>query len=234
MNRARWIPTAALLFVVSAPGCSSATTPSQSLPPMLGAAPRTTERAVSAADVHFMTGMIPHHAQAVKMALWVPARSARNDVKLMAERMLVSQLDEIALMRMWLADRGQPVPAPDATHMRMEHGGTVHDMLMPGMLRDDELAQLERASGLEFDRLFLTFMILHHQGALAMVNDLFATPGAAQDDLVYEFATDVRADQHMEIRRMQDILDSLPSGRSPCESRHDPAIEPSVSGTEHP
>jgi uncharacterized protein (DUF305 family) len=182
---------------------------------MLGAAPRTTERAVSAADVHFMTGMIPHHAQAVKMALWVPARSTRNDVKLMAERMLVSQLDEIALMRTWLADRGQPVPAPDATHMRMEHGGMVHDMLMPGMLSDDELARLERASGIEFDRLFLSFMILHHQGALAMVNDLFATPGAAQDDLVYEFATDVRADQHMEIRRMQDILDSLPSGRSP-------------------
>jgi uncharacterized protein (DUF305 family) len=215
MHRAGWVPTAALLVAMSMPGCSSATTPSQTLPPLLGAAARTTDREVNAADVHFMTGMIPHHAQAVIMALWVPDRSSRNDVKLMAERILVSQRDEIALMRMWLADRGQPVPAADATHMRMDHGGMVHDMLMPGMLSDDELAQLERASGVEFDRLFLTFMIRHHQGALAMVNDLFNAPGAAQDDLVYEFATDVRADQHMEIRRMQDILDGLPSGRSP-------------------
>jgi uncharacterized protein (DUF305 family) len=182
---------------------------------MLGATPRPAEREVNAADVHFMTGMIPHHTQAVQMALWVPSRSSRSDVKLVAERMLVSQRDEIRLMRMWLADRGQPVPAPDATQMRMGHGGMDHDMLMPGMLSAEELAQLERASGIEFDRLFLTFMIRHHQGALAMVNDLFAAPGAAQDDLVYEFATDVRADQNMEIRRMQDILDSLPSGRSP-------------------
>jgi uncharacterized protein (DUF305 family) len=215
INRARWTPAAALLIAVLATGCSSATTPSQTLPPLLGASPRSAEREVNAADVHFMTGMIPHHAQAVIMARWVPDRSSRNDVKLMAERILVSQRDEIALMRMWLADRGQPVPAPDATHMRMDHGGMVHDMLMPGMLSDDELAQLERATGVEFDRLFLTFMIRHHQGALVMVNDLFNAPGAAQDDLVYEFATDVRADQHMEIRRMQDILDSLPPGRSP-------------------
>jgi uncharacterized protein (DUF305 family) len=136
-------------------------------------------------------------------------------VKLMAERMLVGQRDEIEMMRMWLADNGQPVPAADATHMRMNHGGMVHDMLMPGMLTEAEFTQLEQARGVEFDRMFLTFMIRHHEGAMIMVDELFAAPGAAQDDFVYKFASDVNADQNMEVRRMQEILDSLPPGRSP-------------------
>jgi uncharacterized protein (DUF305 family) len=217
MNRSRSYPYAlVLLAAVSAAACSSATAGrQQQLPPLLGAAPDTTTRPVNMADVHFMTGMIPHHAQAVRMAVLVPERSSRNDVKLMAERMLVGQRDEIELMRMWLSDNGQPVPASDATHMRMNHGGMVHDMLMPGMLTDAEFAQLERARGVEFDRLFLTFMIRHHEGAMLMVDGLFAADGAAQDDFVYKFASDVNADQNMEIRRMQEILASLPPGRTP-------------------
>lgn len=214
MNRFRWVRPAVMVLVVAGTACSSARS-ADTLPPLLGATPMSEPREVNAADVHFMMGMIPHHAQAVRMALWVPERSSREDVKLMAERMLVSQRDEIGLMRQWLADRDQPVPAADATHMRMNHGGMVHDMLMPGMLNDEELAQLERARGVEFDRLFLSFMIRHHQGALAMVNELFAAPGAAQDDFVFKFASDVNADQHMEIRRMQAILDTLPSGGTP-------------------
>jgi uncharacterized protein (DUF305 family) len=210
--RTQWIGGALLLCVVALPACSSAPAATQTLPPLLGATPSAAPAEVNPADVHFLTGMIPHHAQAVRMAQWVPDRSSRADVKLMAERMLISQREEIELMRMWLSDRAQPVPAADATHMRMDHGGMVHDMLMPGMLTDAELAQLEAARGVEFDRLFLTFMIRHHLGAVAMVTDLFAA-GAGQDDFVYKFATDVNADQHMEIRRMQEILDTLPQGR---------------------
>jgi uncharacterized protein (DUF305 family) len=216
MIRSRtFLRPALLLATVLAAACSSATAGREPLPPLLGAAPVTAAPEVNMADVHFMTGMIPHHAQAVRMALLVPDRSSRTDVKLMAERMLVGQRDEIELMRMWLADNGQPVPAADATHMRMNHGGMVHDMLMPGMLTEAEFTQLEQARGVEFDRMFLTFMIRHHEGAMFMVDELFAAPGAAQDDFVYKFASDVNADQNMEVRRMQDILSSLPPGRTP-------------------
>jgi uncharacterized protein (DUF305 family) len=158
------------------------------------------------ADVYFMSGMIPHHAQAVVMARLAPSRAEHRQVKLLAERILVSQKDEIELMRSWLRDRGQVVPPPDATHHKMKHGDMEHDMLMPGMLTDDELKKLENAKGKEFDRLFLTFMIRHHEGALTMVEDLFKSTGAAQDDDVYKFASDVQADQEMEIDRMQQLL----------------------------
>jgi uncharacterized protein (DUF305 family) len=215
MKRSRSFPCLVLLLATVTAACTSANGGRQPLPPLLGAAPATAPPQVNMADVHFMTGMIPHHAQAVRMTLLVPERSARQDVRLMAERMLVGQRDEIELMRMWLADNGQPVPAADATHMRMNHGGMMHDMLMPGMLTEAELTQLEQARGVEFDRLFLTFMIRHHEGAMVMVDELFAAPGAAQDDFVYKFASDVNADQNMEVRRMQDILSTLPPGRNP-------------------
>jgi uncharacterized protein (DUF305 family) len=188
----------------------------ETLPPLLGAsAVPPAVQPYTPADVHFMAGMIPHHAQAVRMTALVPARSSREDVKLMAERMRVGQADEIALIQYWLGDRGETVPAADATHHHMDHGGVHHAMLMPGMLTEEEFAELEAATGVAFDRLFLTLMIRHHEGALAMVNELFAAPGAAQDDFVYKFATDVNADQQMEIRRMQDILQALPGGRAP-------------------
>jgi uncharacterized protein (DUF305 family) len=164
------------------------------------------------ADVHFMTGMIPHHAQALVMARMAPSHGANDAIQRMAERIIVAQGDEIATMRTWLADRGQPVPPADATHMTMNMGGMQHDMLMPGMLTPAQLAQLDAARGVEFDRLFLTFMIQHHQGAVGMVDELMASPGAAQDEVVFRFSADVYADQTSEIARMQSMLDALPAG----------------------
>ena len=125
------------------------------------------------ADVDFMTGMIPHHAQAVIMAGWAPSHGARADVAILCERIVVGQRDEIALMQNWLRDRGLPVPDAKSTRMKMKMNGMEHDMLMPGMLTDEEMAALDKARGPEFDRLFLIGMIKHHQGAIDMVNELF-------------------------------------------------------------
>jgi uncharacterized protein (DUF305 family) len=170
----------------------------------------------TAADVHFMSGMIPHHAQAVKIAGWAATHGARSDVRILAERIVVAQRDEIALMQTWLRDRGEKVPDANATHLRMMHDGVEHDMLMPGMLTDEELAQLDRARGTEFDRLFLTAMIEHHEGAITMVDQLYRSPGAGQEENVFRFASDVYADQTTEIDRMQKMLATLPPpGRSP-------------------
>ncbi len=165
---------------------------------------------VSAADVLFMSGMIPHHAQAVKIAGWAASHGARSDVRILAERIIVAQRDEIALMQTWLKDRGQPVPAADATHHRMIMNGATHDMLMPGMLTDEELAALDRTRGSAYDRLFLTYMIRHHQGAITMVDRLFASDGAGQDEVVFRFGSDVHADQSTEIERMQSMLATIP------------------------
>lgn len=163
-------------------------------------------------DVHFMSGMIPHHAQAVRMARWAATHGARADIQILCERMIVAQGDEIATMQQWLRERGETVPEATATHLTMSAGGAQHDMLMPGMLNADELAQLDRARGPEFDRLFLTFMIRHHEGALSMVDALFASPGAGQDEIVFKFASDVYADQSTEIERMQKMLAADPPG----------------------
>ena len=160
----------------------------------------------SAADVEFMQGMIPHHAQAVVIAGWAKSHGARPELQMMCERMVVSQRDEITWMRNWLRDRSQMVPAADATHHRMKMNGVEHDMLMPGMLTPEELAALDKARGPEWDRLFLIGMIKHHEGALKMVDDLFNSYGALQDDDVYTFASDVHADQTAEIERMQKML----------------------------
>ena len=167
--------------------------------------------APAVADVHFVTGMIPHHAQAVKMAGWAPTHGASAALHRFAERIVVAQRDEIAMMRTWLGTQGVPVPAADATHMMMERDGMSHAMLMPGMLSDEEMAQLDRARGTEFDRLFLQFMIRHHQGAITMVEELFASHGAAQDEFVFRLASDVYADQTTEIEFLQILLDDLPA-----------------------
>lgn len=160
----------------------------------------------SDADVAFMTGMIPHHAQAVIMAGWAPSHGARSDVAILCERMVVGQADEIRSMQQWLSDRGLAVPDATSTRMKMTMSGVEHDMLMPGMLTDEEMAELEKARGPEFDRLFLAGMLKHHQGAIDMVNDLFKAYGAAQDDTLYKFASDVFADQSIEIEVMRKML----------------------------
>jgi uncharacterized protein (DUF305 family) len=157
---------------------------------------------VSDADVRFMQGMIGHHAQAIEMTALLATRSTNPDMRLLAQRIEVSQADEIAMMRAWLEAHGQDVPGPHAHHA---HGAT----LMPGMLTAEEMGTLAAARGAEFDRLFLQYMIRHHDGALIMVKDLFAQPGAAQDSEMFAFASDVDADQRMEIVRMSGMLKEL-------------------------
>ena len=197
---------AAVLFVTaSSGGCASA--PSSRVhatPAGLGPLP------YSDADVDFMSGMIPHHAQAVIMAGWAPSHGARKDVAILCERIVVGQRDEIATMQNWLRDRGLPVPDAASTRHKMKMDGMEHDMLMPGMLTDEEMAELDRARGPQFDRLFLLGMIKHHQGAIDMVDALFKSYGAAQEELVFKFASDVYADQSIEINRMNEMLESTP------------------------
>ncbi len=170
----------------------------------------------TAADVRFMSSMIGHHAQAITMARLAPARAASPSVRTLAERIVSAQHDEIGTMQQWLRDRRQPVPEPAAAGPAAADGhdghaghGAAAGAAMPGMLTDAELGQLARARGPEFDRLFLTFMIRHHRGAVAMVTQLFGTYGAGQDETVFKFASDVNVDQTTEIARMQRMLADL-------------------------
>jgi uncharacterized protein (DUF305 family) len=201
------IAAAVFAAVVQAGAAAQSGTAAQgNRPPEPKPRPDLVAYAYTEADVQFIQGMIPHHAQAVAMASMAPTHASSAQVKLMCERQLVSQRDEIEIMRTWLLDRGQRVPAADSTRHRMVMNGVEHDMLMPGMLSDEEMAQLGKARGAEWDKLFLKFMIKHHEGALKMVEDLFATHGAAQGDDIYAFASDVFADQTAEIERMQKML----------------------------
>jgi uncharacterized protein (DUF305 family) len=164
------------------------------------------------ADVRFMSNMIGHHTQALVMAGWAPSHGAGPSVRTLAERIINGQQDEIVSMQRWLRDRAQPVPEASATGMKMQMHGAEHDMLMPGMLTEAQMRQLDQAKGPEFDRLFLTFMIQHHRGAVTMVKDLFGTNGAAQDEKVFKFANDVNVDQSTEIARMERMLAGLQPG----------------------
>ncbi|MTV25113.1 DUF305 domain-containing protein [Nitriliruptoraceae bacterium ZYF776] len=161
------------------------------------------------ADVRFMQGMIPHHVQALRMTRLVPDRTASEDIPLFAERMDISQEDEIRLMQTWLENRGEEVPALSADH---DHGdgdpmGGMNDgELMPGMLTEEELLELEAAEGEEFDILFLQAMVRHHQGALQMVQELFAADGG-QETEIFQFASHVESDQQIEITRMISMLE---------------------------
>ena len=148
-----------------------------------------------------MQGMIGHHAQAVEMVALIADRSASTDLKRLGLRIQVSQEDEMNMMRKWLEVRGEKIPGPHAHH---EPGG-----FMPGMLTSEEMAALAAAKGVDFDRLFLQGMIKHHGGALTMVDELFKSPGAGQDGDIYAFASDVVADQQMEMERMGLMLREL-------------------------
>jgi uncharacterized protein (DUF305 family) len=164
------------------------------------------------ADIHFMSGMIGHHAQAIVMARWAPTHEASPAIRRLADRIINAQHDEINSMQRWLADRQLPVPEARPTGMRMMMNGVEHDMLMPGMLTESQMKQLDEARGPEFDRLFLTFMIQHHRGAVSMVKDLFDSYGAGQDETVFKFASDVNVDQSTEIARMEKMLVYLTLG----------------------
>jgi len=185
-----------------------------------GAAQAQTARPRPAsADVHFVTGMIAHHAQALEMARLVPDRAGRADLHLMAERITVSQRDEIALMQRWLRSHGQDtVPWQGGAAHHAHHVPASADSAgggMPGMATPEEMARLAASRGAEFDRLFLELMIRHHQGALVMVAELFATPGGGEASDVFGLASEVDADQRMEIDRMRTMLDGPPSGPRP-------------------
>jgi len=154
--------------------------------------------------------MIHHHAQAVVMAGWAPTHGANASVKTLAGRIDVGQRDEIAFMLRWLRDRHLPASDPFDHQMSMQGlAGMPTDTLMPGMLTPQQMRQLDAARGAEFDRLFLTGMIQHHQGALTMVDKLFSSQGAGQEEYVFRFASDVSTDQTTEIDRMRLMLGAL-------------------------
>ncbi len=167
-------------------------------------------RPYTAADIEFMSGMIGHHSQAVKMAGWCASHGANKSLQIFCGRVALGQTAEIGLMSAWLKDRNQPVPEPDPRGMKMVMDGKEMFMMMPGMLTEEQMKQLDAARGGEFDRLWLTDMIQHHKGAISMVEKLEGTDGADQDEIVFKFSNDVQADQSTEIDRMQQMLDALP------------------------
>src|SRR3954447_6730248 len=213
--RVRYRIAAILLAAAAAGSCRSAAGVTAPPPIVQPGAPGQPSRVIAAAqasdlsqvqytgaDIKFMQGMIGHHAQAVEMVALVPSRTSSADVRKLAQRIDVSQQDEMKMMREWLLARGQQIPDPRAHHMM----GTT---LMPGMLTPDEMERLAAAKGAEFDRLFLEGMIKHHGGAISMVHDLFATEGAGQTPEIFSYASDVDADQRMEIDRMGAMLKEL-------------------------
>lgn len=216
MDTNRSFSRAALLAATAIAACTARTparTSAQPLSPAEVAQADSGRPAYTPADVRFMSGMIGHHAQAVLMAGWAPGHGASQTVRALCERIVVGQRDEIAFMQSWLRDRHLPVPDGDPSQVMMP--GMDHPM-MPGMLTPQQLAQLDQARGGEFDRLFLTFMIQHHQGAITMVEQLMGAQGAAQDDKVFKFVSDVNTDQATEIERMGLMLAEMASkGKSP-------------------
>jgi uncharacterized protein (DUF305 family) len=180
--------------------------PSKTLPPSTKATlpPR------SQADVEFMQGMIMHHAQAVEMTALIPAHTENKNLRSLGARISSSQSDEIKFMRRWLAARGEPISMAMPGMPGMDKSG--HPMaLMPGMLTPEQMESLRKAKDAEFDHLFLTGMIQHHNGALIMVKDLFDTAGAGQDADLFNFATDADNTQRAEIKIMQSMSEQKPS-----------------------
>ncbi len=159
----------------------------------------------SAKDVEFMKGMIMHHSQAVEMTDLIADRTVNKQIRLLGARIRHSQADEMKFMERWLSFRGE-----NSVTMAGSSGGHHHHALMPGMLTPKQMEALKKAKGAEFDRLFLTGMIQHHEGALVMVDDLFNTAGAGQDAELFNFATDVDSGQRAEIKSMQNLLGNNP------------------------
>lgn len=165
---------------------------------------------VTAADIKFMSTMIGHHAQAIVMAKMAPTHGASPAILTLSGRIINAQQDEIALMQQWLREQNQPVPDPaEALEMMRQ----MPEMRMPGMLSEEQMKQLDAARGVDFDETFLRFMIQHHTGATSMVKDLFDTPGAAQDNMVFKLASDINVDQTTEIARMRRMLVDLLFGK---------------------
>ena len=204
---------ATLAFALATVACAGASRAPAAPTPKQRARADSLRYPYTEADIRFMSGMISHHAQAIEMAQWAPSRGASAAVQRLSERIVNAQMDEIKAMQTWLGDRNQPVPPADPKGTKMVMGGMQHMMLMPGMLSDAQMKELDAARGMEFDRLFLTFMIQHHRGAVSMVQDLFSNRGAGQDETVFKFASDVSVDQLTEINRMVEMLLTLGSDR---------------------
>jgi uncharacterized protein (DUF305 family) len=185
--------------------------PTRILPPST----RATLPPRSPKDVEFMQGMIMHHAQAVEMTALIESRTENRELRLLGARISQSQSDEMKFMKRWLEIREEPLspPMPEMPGMDMpghDMSSHQHHMLMPGMLSPKQMDALRKAKGAEFERLFLTGMIQHHNGALMMVKDLFKTTGAGQDAEVFNFATDVDSGQRAEIKIMETLLGGKP------------------------
>lgn len=164
------------------------------------------------ADVAFVAGMLHHHAQALDMTALVADRTSIDSLASFAERMDISQYDEIDLMVSWLAARGEAVPdvGPGSAHARGDHG----EHMMPGMLTGEQMDRLAAADGVAFDLLFLDAMTFHHEGALLMVEDLYALEdGSGQDNDLFTMASHIDADQRIEIDRMAELREEVVAGR---------------------
>ncbi len=160
-----------------------------------------------AADIEFMQGMIMHHSQAVDMVALLRTRGKSPALRAFGEKISISQTDEIGFMKRWLESAGQPATMKmDHSHMSAADMKNMN-MLMPGMLTPAQMSALSKARGAQFDHLFLTGMIQHHGGALTMVDDLLKIPGAAQDSVLFDFATDIDNTQSAEIKIMRAMLD---------------------------
>jgi uncharacterized protein (DUF305 family) len=212
-----WLVSAPLLYFSAAAASGQQTKTPESAPIVQPGAPGENSKVLSPAtagtpvrgpakaDTEFMQGMIMHHSQAVDMTALMAARTHNKDLLALGKRISISQTDEIKYMKQWLEDRGKPVMEHDMSHMGHMNMGSMP--LMPGMLTPQQMQALAKATGPRFDHLFLTGMIQHHGGALTMVEDLFATPGAGQDAVLFDFATDIDNTQRAEIRIMQGMLD---------------------------
>ena len=218
-NRQRAVLIVVAAMAIRAPlgNAQGAPTPRQPTPSDLAAMAKaksdSVNRPYTKPDIDFMRGMIAHHAQALLMAGWARSHGASPSVQTLCDRVTNAQKDEINIMQNWLRDRGQPVPEAKPGSMRMTMDGMEHEMLMPGMLTEEQLKELDAARGPEFDTLFLRFMIQHHQGAVSMVDDLRSRDGAAQDELVFKLSTDIHVDQTTEIARMRRMLTQIIVGR---------------------
>jgi uncharacterized protein (DUF305 family) len=228
MRHCVWFTSVVVLFVGAVTAWGQSETPAPGSAPIVqpGAPGQSSKilspetaviplRTPAVADVNFMQGMIMHHSQAVEMTDLLRTRTRSKDLQALGKRISISQSDEMKYMQQWLEDRGQPA---SMEHGQMNHMGDMKGMahmdhmnkdsmpLMPGMLTPKQMKALEQATGPAFDHLFLTGMIQHHTGALVMVEDLFNTPGAGQDAVLFDFATDVDNTQRAEIRIMQNML----------------------------
>ncbi len=228
MRRTHWIPLclAALTTTACASGQSGvrrAPGPEgadlERLEALFEARADSVRRNVSEADVEFMTGMIAHHAQALVMAALAPSHGASAEMRILTSRIINAQTDEIRFMQGWLRDRRQHVPEVEIQGLALTIDGGPAPR-MHGMLSDAQMGELAEARGEEWDRVFLTYMIQHHEGAVMMVSDLFATDGAANDDIAFKVASDIQVDQRTEIRRMKGMLEEI-AGRLQNPSAHD-------------